>query len=299
MPPQTTGNTLLLIVTIQDINRNSEEEFFVNVNNGSPFNRQAFLVHSAHDSLPLFRNFLTEKDTVVVTYRNNSVKNLYVNYYKRNFPLAAPPFSFDIYQAFDYKPDSIFLFNSDSLLILPNEGFYFFQADTADKNGLTLFRFSNSFPAVNTSDQMVESVRYLTTKKEYEAMKLNENKKEAIERFWLDIGNNADRTRNLIRKYYSRVQEANRFFSSYMEGWRTDRGMIYIIFGKPNNVYKSANAESWIYGSPNNALSLNFFFVKVNNPFTDNDYSLRREPIYEGNWYRAVDVWRQGRVYND
>jgi hypothetical protein len=64
-------------------------------------------------------------------------------------------------------------------------------------------------------------------------------------------------------------------------------------------VYKSSVSESWTYGSPSNALSLNFLFTKVNNPFSDNDFTLNRSPIYEGFWYRAVDVWRQGRVYND
>ncbi|MEO8085789.1 MAG: GWxTD domain-containing protein, partial [Bacteroidota bacterium] len=162
-----------------------------------------------------------------------------------------------------------------------------------------LFVFPNSFPAVTSPEQMVECVRYLTTKREFEEMKSNPNKKAAMDKFWLDLGGNAERTKLLIKKYYTRIREANQYFSSYTEGWRTDRGMVYTVFGKPNNVYKSSTAESWIYGTPNNALSINFFFTKVINPFTDNDYQLTREPLFEGAWMRAVDVWRQGRVYND
>jgi hypothetical protein len=75
--------------------------------------------------------------------------------------------------------------------------------------------------------------------------------------------------------------------------------MMYVIFGPPNFVFRNSVSENWIYGQPNNALSLNFFYTKVNNPFTDNDFTLSRAPIYESNWYRAVDLWRQGRVYND
>ena len=111
-------------------------------------------------------------------------------------------------------------------------------------------------------------------------------------------GGNQEKTRSLIKKYYGRVIEANKYFSSYTEGWRTDRGMIYILFGSPGTVYKSAESESWIYGTPNSTLALNFFFIKVNNPFTDNDYTLSRSPTYESSWYRAVEIWRQGRVYN-
>jgi GWxTD domain-containing protein len=146
---------------------------------------------------------------------------------------------------------------------------------------------------------MIEAVRYLTTKKEFDGLVSSPDKKTAIEKLWVEFGGNPDRTRLLIKKYYTRVQEANKYFSSYTEGWRTDRGMTYIIFGKPTNVYKSSVSESWTYGQPSNALSLNFLFTKVLNPFTDNDFSLTRSPIYEGFWYRAVDVWRQGRAYND
>jgi hypothetical protein len=60
--------------------------------------------------------------------------------------------------------------------------------------------------------------------------------------------------------------------------------MDYIIFGKPNNVYKNANAESWVYGQLNSTLSLNFLFVRVNNTITDNDFTITREQLYEGSW---------------
>ena len=119
-----------------------------------------------------------------------------------------------------------------------------------------------------------------------------------IENFWLTHGGNEERSRLLIKKYYGRVRDANKYFASYTEGWRTDRGMIYTIFGMPNSIYKSPESESWTYGTVNSSLALNFFFIKVNNPFTENDYSLSRSPSYESNWFRAVEIWRQGRAYN-
>ena len=130
-------------------------------------------------------------------------------------------------------------------------------------------------------------------------MERSPNLKSAVEAFWLARGGNEERTRGLIKKFYSRVQDANRFFASYTEGWKTDRGMVFIVFGGPNALYLSSNSESWTYGTPNSTLALNFFFAKVNNPFTDNDFSLSRSPIYEANWYRAVETWRQGRAYNN
>ncbi|MPN51542.1 hypothetical protein SDC9_199190 [bioreactor metagenome] len=86
---------------------------------------------------------------------------------------------------------------------------------------------------------------------------------------------------------------ANRLFTSYTEGWQTDRGMIYIVFGPPNIVYRSDDTESWIYGEENNFFSITFTFNKVKNIFCDNDYILQRAPVYKDNWFRAVDIWRQ------
>jgi GWxTD domain-containing protein len=291
----------LLSVTIHDIQKKFEEQYYVKVDNKSKQSRQSFYVQPLHDSLPLFRNYLTDKDSIKISYRDSTVRKLWVHYYHRDFPLAPPPFNFDYHEDFNYTPDSIFEYtiSPTSYIVMPAEGFYHFKVDTSDKEGLTLFRFNSSYPTVTRPEQMIESIRYLTTKKEFDALKSNPNAKAAIEKMWMDFADNSERARYLIKKYYTRVQEANRYFSSYMEGWRTDRGMCYVIFGKPSNVYKSSVSESWTYGTPGNALSLNFMFTKVNNPFTDNDFSLSRAPIYEGFWYRAVDAWRQGRVYND
>ncbi|MFN7014905.1 MAG: GWxTD domain-containing protein, partial [Bacteroidia bacterium] len=131
----------------------------------------------------------------------------------------------------------------------------------------------------------------------YDDIKMAENVKMHVEKFWLNAGGSADRARELIKKYYNRVYHANLLFSSYKEGWKTDRGMIYLIFGIPNIVYKANTSEIWIYGEENNLMSLNFTFYKVINPFTDNDYTLDRSIIYKNSWYRGVESWRQGRIY--
>jgi GWxTD domain-containing protein len=291
----------LLSVIIYDIQKKFEEQYFVKIDNKSKQSRQSFYVQAVNDTLPLFGNYLSDKDSVRISYRDSSVQKLTVHYYHRDFLLAPPPFNFDYHDDFNYTPDSVFEYQVSSTSYIPllAEGFYHFKVDTSDKEGLTLYRFGNNYPAVTRPEQMIETIRYLTTKKEFELLKSNTNKKAAIENLWMTFASTSDRARYQIKKYYTRVQEANKYFTSYTEGWRTDRGMCYVIFGKPSNVYKSSVSESWTYGSPGNALSLNFMFTKVNNPFTDNDFTLNRSPIYEGFWYRAVDAWRQGRVYND
>ena len=299
IPLKITG-TFLIHCFITDKNKGTYDDYFISLDRISKPSRQDFLVTDMNNS-PLFRSFLYPLDTVNIIYKNESLNNLWCKYYKREFPLAAPPFSFDIHSDFNYNPDSVFqLTNKQNKgLVFEKEGLYHFLTDTIGKTGLTLFRFYTGFPDITSPKYMIEALRYLTNKKEFEEMKNSSTPKSLVDNFWLTHGGNEEKTRNLIKKYYGRVREANKYFSSFTEGWRTDRGMIYIIFGSPGTVYKSAESESWIYGTPNSALALNFFFVKVNNPFTENDYLLSRSPIYESNWYRAVEIWRQGRAYNN
>ena len=73
--------------------------------------------------------------------------------------------------------------------------------------------------------------------------------------------------------------------------------MIFLIFGAPTSIYRTAISESWNYGEENNINSLQFSFTKVLNPFTDNDYTLERSVVYKQSWYTSVDNWRQGRTY--
>ena len=145
---------------------------------------------------------------------------------------------------------------------------------------------------------MVPPLRFITSKQEFEEISTSANSKAAIEKFWLNCTGSQDRAKEIIRKYYNRVKDANLFFTSYLEGWKTDRGMIYLVFGAPNVIYRTERSETWIYGEESNALnSLRFSFLKVNNPFSDNDFTLERSTLYQQKWTDAVDIWRQGRTY--
>ena len=180
-----------------------------------------------------------------------------------------------------------------ALINLPRKGIYLFQTDTSLKKGFAVFRFAENFPYVTTVNQMLQSLRYLTSKNEYDDIVITKNKKEAIDKFWIETAGNADRAKELIKSYYNRVQFANRFFTSYIEGWKTDRGIIYIIYGEPNIIIRGKGFEKWTYGEDRNMLSITFSFYKIENPFTDNDYGLSRSPLYKDGWYIAVENWRR------
>ncbi|MCU0371130.1 MAG: GWxTD domain-containing protein, partial [Bacteroidales bacterium] len=186
------------------------------------------------------------------------------------------------------------LMNGESEWItLDKPGFYHFRTDTASREGLTLFRFHEGFPDITTAEELRYPLRYITTRKEFDSLMSNPQVKAAVDDFWLKTAREPERAKILIQKYYSNVEDANRYFTSYLEGWKTDRGLIYIVFGKPDYVYRGKGTEEWLYGEPQNRNSLRYTFVKVNNPFTDNDYMLLRSPTLKDSWFITVQSWRR------
>jgi GWxTD domain-containing protein len=83
------------------------------------------------------------------------------------------------------------------------------------------------------------------------ALKTDEERDHFIEMFWLKRDPDPDTPENEYREqYYERVQYANEHFSAGVPGVKTDRGRIYVTFGKPDNIEShpsggSYNRPSW------------------------------------------------------
>lgn len=293
-------NSYLLQIEFTDLNRSVTSKSFITIDKFDHTTRQNFLLLSPATKSPLFRDNVGGNEHFIIHYRNPGTK-VYVRYYHRDFSLPAPPFSTSNVIPFEYAADSLSslqLSETDSIgFVFRKTGFYHVQSDTNTKEGLTIFRFDDDFPNVKKAKDLLQPLRYLTTKQEYDAMASYKNPKTAVDSFWVYAGGGHDRARELVKKFYNRVENSNEYFSSYIEGWKTDRGLIYIIYGPPNVVYKSSGSESWVYGEENNFNSLTFSFLKVINPFTDNDYRLERSQVFKTSWINSVDMWRQGRVY--
>ncbi|MFA7473774.1 MAG: GWxTD domain-containing protein, partial [Spirosomataceae bacterium] len=121
--------------------------------------------------------------------------------------------------------------------------------------------------------------------------------KKALDRYWLSLMNgHQDLAKSVIRSFYTRVEEANRLFTTYKEGWKTDKGMIYIILGNPDKVQRSKDREVWVYNQRGNANNINFTFNKRPNQFVDNHYELVRYVEYQPIWYPIVEAWRTGTI---
>ncbi len=85
-----------------------------------------------------------------------------------------------------------------------------------------------------------EDVRWIITDEEAQAFKSLSNEEEReqfIEQFWLRRNPNPDSPENEFREqHYMRIAYANEHFAAGKPGWMTDRGHIYIAFGKPDSI---------------------------------------------------------------
>ena len=92
-------------------------------------------------------------------------------------------------------------------------------------------------------------VRYIITKDEkkaFKVLKTDEERENFIENFWRRRDPNPDTEENEYREeYYERIAYANEHYTSGKPGWLTDRGRIYITWGKPDGVESHPSGGSY------------------------------------------------------
>jgi len=94
-----------------------------------------------------------------------------------------------------------------------------------------------------------EDVRWIITDQELQAFKSLSNDEERdqfIENFWLRRNPNPDSPENEFREeHYARIAYSNDHFAAGKPGWRTDRGHIYIAYGKPDSIDSHPSGGSY------------------------------------------------------
>lgn len=111
--------------------------------------------------------------------------------------------------------------------------------------------------SIQDLDKAIAQLVYIATPGELGLIQNSETPEEKVDRyleFWKKRDPTPHTEENEMRnEYYRRVNYANENFSHYVEGWRSDRGMVFIILGSPNNVdrhpfaLESKPYEVWQY----------------------------------------------------
>jgi GWxTD domain-containing protein len=292
------GKKYMLRVYITDMMRNKSNQSFVVVDKSNRFSDQNFLVHGGNKSQPFLVKSLISGQKFYISYRDNTYSKLYIDYYQNRQPLPMPVYATEILPDQLVRPDSSWVvqLNDTIQYHLNKEGIYQFRVDTNYQQGLALYNFGPYYPAVKEVEDMANPLVYISNTKENSELATSANKKLSIDNFWINCTGNMEQAKELIRIYYNRVFFSNYYFTSDREGWKTDRGMIFIVYGPPNTLYKSEEEEKWGYFRKQGK-SITFTFRKANSKWSNNVYSLIRGQAPDTYWRQAVESWRSGKVF--
>ena len=150
-------------------------------------------------------------------------------------------------------------------------------------------RWSGVPSNIKDMDLAIEQLVYIASQSEMDYIKDAKTNKEKTKRyleFWKKKDPSPSTEENeVFNEYYRRINYANEHFSHYIKGWKTDRGMVFILLGAPNNVdrhpfeYDSKPYEIWQYYQMNKQ----FIFVdetgfgdyRLITPLMGDDYRFR------------------------
>lgn len=288
------GKNYILDLQLTDLNAKKSDNQFVILPKTGKGVAADYLVTGA-DTRPLMRNYVNRNDLIRIRTRFAGEYPLKLN---RRIPsdsyAALPPYTFSGPEKFSL-PDSLSISIPASggfseVFMLKDEGIYSTGDDQED--GFRLFRFYDGFPKIGSPSLMRESLRYIASDAEYNELFMT-TPRAAVDRFWLDMTGDSERALNQIRKYYGRLEAANDLFTISREGWKSDRGMIYMVFGPPFVVFRNSQVEEWTYGEPGNPLSVRFVFRLLLSSNGISDYILIRSDEYRTPWHLAVSNWRR------
>src|SRR5690606_9669164 len=132
--------------------------------------------------------------------------NLYSYFYPQEFSVPLPPMETKpaaIPKEVAVVEDGSFLVNVPK--VFDRVGYYYMQSDTTASSGLLIKTVPKSFPNVPSWEEMVEMVAYISTRKEHEQLMEAENKKLALDHYWINMIRDEEKAKALIREYFRQV----------------------------------------------------------------------------------------------
>lgn len=294
------GSQYMLRIESQDMLRGSVGLEHIYIDKRNRFSAQNFNIISARTGYPRFLNYISPGEVFKLDYRLPGYDSIYVDFISYDADYPRPPLTLGSPSFFQLAPDTTIrlAWTDSTIFTLPEKGIYHFRLDTTRSEGITLQRFSPEFPQVQSEQSLLEPLFYIGTLTEYNNMRREENTKLAVDDFWLARASSMERSRELIRVYYNRVVYSNLYFTSNREGWKSDRGMIFILFGPPDRIRSGGSEERWYYISNRQGKVIEFIFDRVPGLYSNHELVWRKNGQSMGYVSAAVSSWRSGKVYS-
>lgn len=262
---------------------------FIDIDKSNPYSNEWFQTNLKNNHL------LFIGDTLEIKHLIKNIDTFKCIVYELP-PIAAPPFAVELnnknieltkIKELQISATNPLVANRDLMNTLVS-----INIDTTP-TGIFFIIVPEYFPEIKYQEELIPPMRYITSETEFNKLMNSDNSKRAVDSFWLAQIGDIRRATEIIKKYYLRVINANRYFTDIQPGWQTDRGLIYIVQGQPNYIYRTYNTEVWLYGSRDEMYSKSYYFYRTkisNNFFT---WKLFRNIDYKPFWFHNVNLWRK------
>ena len=279
-----------LVVDFVNMRYDIRKRLICDLKNTPVFNDDKFVAKTTSDEF-LYNNVVPVGRPLVLYGGADCSTTVDVEFYGEKKYVSLPPYLSSPVKS-PNVPDSIFRYTFGDTLHIDKAGFYAIGSTPKNEKFGIVSVENLSYPTITKVSDMLEPMKLICTDKEFAKVDSSANQKKSIDAFWLGLSRNEKNAKEQIRVFYSRVALANMFFSSRVEGWQTDRGMIYVMLGPPTVVNITPTSEEWVYGENNGML---FTFENISG--LRNDFSLLRSSAYQSVWSQVLTTWRSGKIF--
>ncbi|GAA0881085.1 hypothetical protein GCM10009119_40550 [Algoriphagus jejuensis] len=287
-------DTAIAVLTVLDTRQGDEYVYHIDLKSPYVLDQPDFGAYYANE-VPFDQTYLNKEESLL--FKTVNTPSIQAFYYPMVFDVPFPPMETrpaDIPKELNIIKMGDFLADVPKQLV--DEGYYFFQTDTTASTGVLLKTAHESFPKVKDWEEMVQMVTYISTRKEHEALLLAEDKKKALDEYWISLTRNPEIAKELIRNYFRMIEFANILFTDFKEGWKTDRGMVYVVMGPPQEVNFYLDREVWSYAGMDESSKIRFTFARAKTILSPHFYTLNRSRAYQPVWFKNISQWRSGRM---
>ncbi|HBH23117.1 MAG TPA: hypothetical protein DDY13_06790 [Cytophagales bacterium] len=286
----------LMVIDFFNKGTGANYTYHISIGEKANYSDDGLYVIDAETGLPELSGHLVSGKPYVIKCIKKDADKVFSYSYKNNFEIALPPMVIEdrnVNKSLEVR--EIQQIRIDDTLAFDQKGLYLVQIDTNGVLGLPFRVVEKGFPKYYYLDDLLDPLTYIVSREEREEIQGSEDPRLAFERFWIENCRSKSVARRAIKAYYDRIAAANLYFTNYKSGWKTDMGMIYTIYGPPDEVYVEEEYETWQYTANRSLPSIRFTFVKVKNIFADRYYVLVRDRKFDRHWFRTVELWREGK----
>ena len=286
-------------VVLDDKLRNKQFTEILTINKTNYTSKENFIITDTTNRVN-FLDYINPNEKIKISSERIKSSKLFVTKFELDESFPTPIYIDRDVKQNKLRIDTVFSIFSDQYISFQEKGIYLVSRDSASTAGLALFNFYEGYPLIAQKENLAPPMRYITSDEEFNSLDIgSESSKLKTEQLWASMSSSLPTTEKQLVTYYKRVQYSNIYYTSHKEGWKTDRGLVYTIFGQPSNIYKTPKEEKWSYGLTNSSLEFNFKFTKNRNPLSDNDFELKRNSNMKEIWQKAIETWRKGKVFDE